>query len=403
MTKRRPLHLVSSSHGAPAAEDIHPLTTRSAPLLDGSDIWEELDRAASWVLDEARAGRLNIDGDRTDARGHDELRLTLRLLSIAARTAWSREDAHGAPLIRSTDLPGTIAAPAVLRALRGRLVAHTLEARRDGRPAADALDVLRACAALDAVESALAGDGVRTAVEQLTGASAMNLLVEVAHDMRSPLGSILFLVERLRASRAREGAQGDAADRQLSLVYGAAFGLSAMVSDVMELARGGDRLAAGEPAPFVVAEVLESMRSIVAPLAEEKGLVLDVLVPPRDVRVGHGAALHRVLVNLVTNALKYTPSGEVAVRVDVRSPSRLAFHVRDTGRGIPPTVLAQLFQTFRRRVTGEDFAFSSAGLGLAICQKLLGAMGSRLEVESVEGAGTTFRFELELPASSVER
>jgi len=99
----------------------------------------------------------------------------------------------------------------------------------------------------------------------------------------------------------------------------------------------------------------------------------------------------------VTNALKFTPAGEVVVTVEARSRTRLAFQVQDTGRGIPSSVLAQLFQTFRRRATGEDYAFSSAGLGMAICQKLLGAMGSELQVESEVNVGTTFRFELELP------
>ena len=381
---------------------VHPLTTTSAPLLPSrdvagaaADIWEELDRAAVWVHDEARAGRLPLDGHGS-ATGPDQLRHSLRLLCVAARSAWAAVDrADASPVIRRADVPGPVPPGALVRALRRRLVAQTLDARDRGQPAADPGDVLRALAALDRVDAALDADGVRSVVDQLTGATAMDLLVEVAHDMRSPLGSILFLVERLRG--AARGDRAAAEDRQLALVYGAAFGLSAMVSDVMELARGGDRLAAGEPGPFVVADVLDAVRSIVAPLAEEKGLALDVAAPPRDTRVGHGAALHRVLVNLTTNALKFTPTGEVTVRVETRSRSRLAFVVRDTGRGIPPRVLAQLFQTFRLRATGEDYAFSSAGLGLAICQKLLGAMGSMLEVESAEGTGTTFTFELELP------
>jgi hypothetical protein len=140
--------------------------------------------------------------------------------------------------------------------------------------------------------------------------------------------------------------------------------------------------------------------SIVAPVAEEKGLTLRVGPMPREARVGHAAALHRVLVNLVTNALKFTPAGEVLVTAEARSRTRLAYQVQDTGRGIPASVLAQLFQTFRRRATGEDFAFSSAGLGMAICQKLLGAMCSELEVESEVGVGTVFRFELDLPPAT---
>jgi signal transduction histidine kinase len=385
---RRALRLVPDD-----AARAHPLTTYDAPLLPhrgaagaSADIWEELDHAAAWV-------HHDIGG------GHEAVRHTLRLLCVAARAAWATIDLPDAPSpIGRGDVPsgGPIAATILVQALRRRLTEQTIAARAGGLPAADPAEVLRATLALDRVQAALEGDGVGQVVDQLAGATAFELLVEVAHDMRSPLGSILFLIERLR-STATDAPRPPAEDRQLALVYGAAFGLSAMVSDVMELARGGDRLAAGEPGPFVVAEVLEAVSAIVAPLAEEKGLALRVEAPPSEARVGHGAALQRVLVNLVTNALKFTPSGEVSVRAAARGRSRVAFVVRDTGRGIPPHVVAQLFQTFRRRATGEAYAFSSAGLGLAICQRLLAAMGSELRVESTEGAGTTFRFELDLP------
>jgi signal transduction histidine kinase len=236
-------------------------------------------------------------------------------------------------------------------------------------------------------------------VDQLTGATSLDLLVEVAHDMRSPLGSILFLVERLRLGQAGGGPLTEAQDRQLALVYGAAFGLSAMVGDVMELARGGDRLAGGEPAPISLPEVVEGVCAIVRPLAEEKRLTLVVGEVPTQMRLGHAAALQRVLLNLVTNALKYTPEGSVAIRTETtgRGGRRVLFTIEDTGRGIPPLVLANLFQTFRRRAA-RDYAFSSAGLGLAICQKLIRAMGGELEVDSEPGRGTRFTFELELPA-----
>jgi signal transduction histidine kinase len=407
-TSRASLRLVPDALDTPSRLEAipqHPLTTPSAPLLPSReaagqmvDIWEEVDRASAWVCDEIAAGRLCTGpvAAGSAATWHEQVRHALRLLCVASRAAWSgagnASRVAAALPIRREDLPAHIPASELAGALRRRLVAQTIDAREAGHPSADPADVLQATAALHAVEAAIAGDGVRSVVDQLTGASAMDLLVEVAHDMRSPLGSMLFLVERLRAAQLPP-----AEDRQLALVYGAAFGLSSMVSDVMELARGGDRLAAGDPSPFVVAEVLDAVRAIVAPLAEEKGLTLRVTLPPRDVRLGQGAALHRVLVNLVTNALKFTPAGEVAVTVTPCSRTRLAFVIADTGRGIPPRVLAQLFQTFRLRASGEDYAFSSAGLGLAICQRLLGAMDSELEVESVEGVGTTFRFVLDLP------
>jgi len=192
-----------------------------------------------------------------------------------------------------------------------------------------------------------------------------------------------------------------AQDRQLGLVYGAAFGLTALVGDVMELARGGDRLAAGEPAPVSLSQLFESVRGIALPVAEEKGLTLAVGPAPAGSRVGHGPAIQRVLLNLVTNALKFTPAGRVELRADDQPGGRVRFTIVDTGRGIPPRVLAHLFQTFRERPEARDFAFSSAGLGLAICQKLVRAMGGELVVDSEVGRGTRFEFTLPLPHGSL--
>jgi signal transduction histidine kinase len=238
-------------------------------------------------------------------------------------------------------------------------------------------------------------DVAQAFADQLAGPNALQLLVEVAHDMRSPLGSILFLVEQLRAEQG--GPITAAQERQLGLVYGAAFGLTALVGDVMELARGGDRLAAGEPAPFSLPQLVEAVRGIVQPIAEEKGLTLVIGEAPPGARSGHGPAIQRVLLNLVTNALKFTPAGQVELRVEAGPGARVRFTILDTGRGIPPRVLAHLFQTFRERPEARDYAFSSAGLGLAICQKLVRAMGGELQVDSEVGRGTRFEFGLDLP------
>jgi signal transduction histidine kinase len=116
--------------------------------------------------------------------------------------------------------------------------------------------------------------------------------------------------------------------------------------------------------------------------------------------VGHPSALNRVILNLATNALKFTNEGSVVVEATPRSRTAVEFSVTDTGRGIPDSVLATLFDSFRRRVTDESYAFSSAGLGLAICQKLIRAMGGELSVDTELERGTRFSFEIELPAAA---
>jgi signal transduction histidine kinase len=186
-------------------------------------------------------------------------------------------------------------------------------------------------------------------------------------------------------------------ERQLGLIYSAAFGLSSMASDVIELARGGDRLVDLDPIPFSVADILESVRDIVQPIAEEKALEVRILAPPTDFRIGHPVALSRVLLNLTTNALKFTSEGYVEVTARDGGAEQMDFSVRDTGRGIPPQSMATLFEPFRRRQKQGEYAFSGSGLGLSICRKLVEAMGGTLGVETTQGSGTCFHFALRLP------
>jgi signal transduction histidine kinase len=265
----------------------------------------------------------------------------------------------------------------------------------DVSESAEAVRVLRA---IERVQGALDRDSAQRFANKLSGPDGLEMVVEVAHDLRSPLASVLFLAETLR--KGQSGAINPIQERQLGLVYSAAFGLSALASDVIELVRGGERLMDLHPVPFSVAETLQSVRDIVLPIAEEKGLTVKVIRPDSDSRVGHPAALSRVLLNLTTNALKFTSEGHVEVTCRAVTKSRIEFSVRDTGRGIPAEVLPTLFDAFRRRVKPGQFTFSSAGLGLSICRKLVSRMGGDLGVDTAPGQGTRFHFELELPLSS---
>ena len=229
-------------------------------------------------------------------------------------------------------------------------------------------------------------------IQRLESPDASRAVLEMAHDMRSPLSAILFLVETLRSGQS--GPVTPVQERQLGLVYGAALGLSNLADDVMEATRGS-LIADVKPQPFSLAETVHDVCAIVAPVAEEKGLTLQQTYSATDVRLGHGAALHRVLLNLTSNALKYTQTGGVSVGCADLSDDRVEFWVEDTGRGIPEHVMAMLFTEFRPGASG--MRFSSAGLGLAICRGLLAKMNSTLRVDTAQEEGTRFSFVLELP------
>jgi signal transduction histidine kinase len=271
----------------------------------------------------------------------------------------------------------------------------TLDAATSGDTCGPAAALI-ICSAIERVQEAVEIDAAQRFATRLTGPDALQLVVEVAHDMRSPVASILFLADRLRSTQS--GPLTAMQERQLGLIYSAAFGLSALAGDVIELARGGDWLVDQQTIPFSVADILRSVGDIVQPIAEEKGLTVRLTPPDADARYGYPAALNRVLLNLTTNALKFTAEGSVDVSARQKSRTRIEFAVADTGRGIPAQVMETLFDAFRQQ-NRPGYSFSSAGLGLAICRKLVASMGGELAVDTSD-KGTRFSFELELPLAS---
>jgi signal transduction histidine kinase len=349
-----------------------PTTSTVAPAL-----WEALHESVLWTQAEwARA----IE----HASSADEVSALLGQLSHAIRAEASGQGNEGAAA------PRTPLSRHLLGMIRGAFLdqVQSLAGVESGQ-------LVRLLRAIEVVGRGLEADWSQHFADRLSAPDGLELVVEVAHDLRSPLTSILFLAETLQ--RGRSGPVNPVQERQLGLIYSAAFGLSSVSSDVIELARGGDRLVDLEPIPFSVTDILESVRDIVQPIAEEKSLTVRLTTPEADFRIGHPVALSRVLLNLTTNALKFTAEGSVEAIARQTGARRIEFSVRDTGRGIPPQSMATLFEPFRRRQKSGEYAFSGSGLGLSICRKLVEAMGSSLRVETTMGSGTRFFFELDLP------
>jgi signal transduction histidine kinase len=281
-----------------------------------------------------------------------------------------------------------------LFALFRRLFLEEMEADSDD---VDAGEVVRVLGAVERLQTELERNGAQQFASRLSGPDAMQLLIEVVHDMRSPLNAILLLAEQLRSGRS--GPLVDIQARQMDLVHSAAFGLTTLADDVVELAHGGNRLVDERPMPFSISSVLKVVCDLVQPLATEKRVELHANGPEADVRVGHRVAVGRVLLNLTTNAVKFTEQGSVTIACEPRTRTKLEFSVTDTGRGIPADALKTLFDPFRQRANRSEYAFSSSGLGLSICQQLVQAMGSDLTVETELRKGTRFSFVLDLPIS----
>lgn len=357
------------------------------------------------VLDElsAASARLLDDWDPSmEGYAEEEVGPELDRLVLAIRARLAEDDAPFAQITGSElevvypgngrvhSLQGTPLRKRALQMLRAELVAGWA---RDGTTLGSCA-LVRTLAAIERVRESLERTDESDCLGPLSGPQGLRLLSEVAHDLRSPLTSILTLAEALR--RGQSGEVNDVQRRQLGLIYSAALGLSSTASDVTELAHGGDSLAE-ESYPISINEIFESVQDIVQPMAEEKGLGVQLVVPSVDQRRGHGLALGRVLLNLTTNALKFTDEGYVELAARMDGAVEVEFSVRDTGRGMSEEEQGVVFQPFRKSAARAGSFFSGTGLGLSIARRLINALDSELELESEPGEGSRFFFELRLP------
>ena len=337
-------------------------------------------------------------GKRPRSTGQDEVHELLGLVASAIHQAWFSASPDSSVRPQADPRMHSTLGRRLLELLRSAVV----EGWRDlGVPDTELLALL---VAMERVRVTIEPNWAQTFAQQLSGRDGLALLMDVAHDLRSPLTSILVLAETLQGGQS--GAVNETQRRQLGLIYIAALRLSTVASDIIEFTQGGDQLVEQEPSAFSVTAMLESVRDIVRPIAEEKRLTVRLLAPTHDQRMGYPVALSRVLLNLTTNALKFTDQGYVEIvaqEIGDEGSNRIEFAVRDSGRGIPSDKITTLFQPLRKESGRRGQLFSQAGLGLTICRKLTTAMKSELRVESRTDWGTRFYFELDLPVVAVRR
>lgn len=262
-------------------------------------------------------------------------------------------------------------------------------------------DVVRVLAALERISAQLKPDWEHELQAGLMGPGAEDLLAEIGHDLRSPLTSVLFLSEALR--NGQSGPINKVQSRQLALIYSAGFTMMTVVNNFVELSRTGADAGPPALATMSVNEVMESLRESLQPMAEDRGIHLEMDFLEGGDRVeGHPVFLYRILLNLASNGIRYSDEGDT-VRVSAAhvSTSELSFAVTDTGPGIAPEKQAHIFRAFEPSADRRGVRFSGTGLGLTIVRKLLRELrGSELRCESEPGEGTRFQFELPFRATS---
>ncbi|HEX7885560.1 MAG TPA: MHYT domain-containing protein, partial [Phenylobacterium sp.] len=242
-------------------------------------------------------------------------------------------------------------------------------------------------------------EATRALAEARDAAEAANrakgqFLANMSHEIRTPLNGVLGVADVL-AGTTLTGEQREL----VGVIRTSGSLLNALLTDLLDLARVEAGAAELRPEPTSLAELTESVRGLYAARAEQKSVALRVeMAPDAGVRVTCDALrLRQVLGNLVSNAVKFTDVGEVAIRVS-RGGERVTFAVRDTGLGFDEADKATLFGRFQRADESSTRKHGGAGLGLAICREYVALMGGELDCTSAPGVGSTFAFSLDLPA-----
>ncbi|WP_293360425.1 MULTISPECIES: hybrid sensor histidine kinase/response regulator [unclassified Microcoleus] len=231
-------------------------------------------------------------------------------------------------------------------------------------------------------------------------AAKSEFLANMSHELRTPLNGILGYAQILQRSEplTSTGSNG------VNIIYQCGSHLLTLINDILDLSK----IEAGKleiyPASFYFPSFLQSVVEINSIRAQQKGITFDFL-PDDNLPMGVLAdekRLRQVLINLLSNAIKFTNQGSVTFLVErVEKTDRpdfctLRFSVKDTGVGITPQQLEQIFQPFEQ-VGDIKKQSEGTGLGLAISHKIVSLMGSEIKVESISGEGSTFSFEVELP------
>lgn len=236
---------------------------------------------------------------------------------------------------------------------------------------------------------------------ELANVAKSDFLATMSHEIRTPMNAIIGM-----SGLALMGPLVPKQRRYLEKILGSGKLLMGIINDILDFSKVESGQLKVEKVEFDLPALLEGISDMLGLRVDEKGLELIFDEPENlpQIVIGDPLRLRQVLLNLCGNAVKFTDTGAVSLRLEEigrdKSSVRLLFQVHDTGIGMTPAQLSGLFQPFNQGDSSIARRYGGTGLGLAISQRLVGLMGSTIRVQSSAGVGSRFEFALEfaLPA-----